>query len=72
MAAEAEALIERGLVVNELRADLDKIREGQLEAALRAAGYTWQWGPHGKIWFSPKYPKQSHSEFIPTKKEEQS
>jgi len=71
---EAERLIEIALRFDELlegmRADVRRIRDGNVEAAFRAAGYTEARLPDGrKAWLPKGYlPKQSG--FVPPAEEE--
>jgi hypothetical protein len=71
---EAERLIELALRFDELlegmRADVRRIRDGNVEAAFRAAGYTPVHSPHGKIWVPKGYPLKQVSGFIPPADEE--
>ncbi|MFZ2075645.1 MAG: hypothetical protein WAV38_03140 [Xanthobacteraceae bacterium] len=71
---EAERLIERALQYDELleamRTTVTKIKDGNIEAALRAAGYRSLHSPHGKIWVPTDYPLKQVSGFIPPADEE--
>lgn len=71
---EAERLIERALhydqILEDMRTTVQKIKDGNIEAALRAAGYRSLHSPHGKIWVPKDYPLKQVSGFIPPADEE--
>ncbi len=71
---EAERLIERAFQYDELleamRTTMAKIKDGNIEAAFRIAGYRPLHSPHGKIWVPRDYPLKQISGFIPPANEE--
>jgi hypothetical protein len=71
--AEIEALIEKALnydeVLRGMRTSVAEIVKGQVEAAMRSAGYITHRTPHGDVWLPPGYPVP-RSGFIDPEEEE--
>ena len=69
LSQEAEQLIERGLMADQIAqirgSTLEGIRLEVVEAALRQTGHTYDHSPYGKIWYPPGHPhKGSRGGFV--------